>query len=319
MKRLILVVLILGAGAYFGAKFLMHYRVGEAVDDMLIMASPFVDIQYQGVSSSFDGRLSIDGVTIRMHEFREPVYIDRISVITPGFLFLISMGDTEKFVRDFEIPETFGFAFESLQVSTNADYFRELRERGKAEIEASDAQDVAAVCTGKYGFEPSTLEALGYTDLDISMSMAYRQTEQNLFLDITADIKDMYAFDITLTFADPLTPASLVGGNYRPRMAEGRLEYLDLSLKERTARLCAEQGLSDEEILTAQIDALQASGLENGLEFDEYVLDPYREFLEGKSTFILTAKPNEPISLTQIDLYKPEDVPALLNLTGEVY
>ena len=52
----------------------------------------------------------------------------------------------------------------------------------------------------------------------------------------------------------------------------------------------------------------------NGIEFDEYVLDPYKEFIGGKSTLVVTAKPNEPITISQIDLYKPSDVPALLNL-----
>ena len=55
-----------------------------------------------------------------------------------------------------------------------------------------------------------------------------------------------------------------------------------------------------------------------GVAFDEYVMVPYQKFLTGGSKFILTAKPNEPIGLSQIDLYKPEDVPALLNLSAEV-
>jgi hypothetical protein len=48
------------------------------------------------------------------------------------------------------------------------------------------------------------------------------------------------------------------------------------------------------------------------------VLIPYQKFLAGGSKFILTAEPNEPINLSQIDLYKPEDVPALLNLSAQV-
>lgn len=47
-------------------------------------------------------------------------------------------------------------------------------------------------------------------------------------------------------------------------------------------------------------------------------MEPYKEFLAGKSTFILTAKPSNPVNLSEIDLYKPSDVPALLNLVGEV-
>ena len=46
------------------------------------------------------------------------------------------------------------------------------------------------------------------------------------------------------------------------------------------------------------------------------MLDPYKEFLKGKSTLVVTAKPNEPIAFSQIDLYKPSDVPALLNLAA---
>ena len=62
-------------------------------------------------------------------------------------------------------------------------------------------------------------------------------------------------------------------------------------------------------VLAPQVAAL-------GHDYD-YVLGPYKEFLAGKSTFVLTAKPAEPINLSQIDLYKPADVPALLNLSGE--
>jgi len=56
-----------------------------------------------------------------------------------------------------------------------------------------------------------------------------------------------------------------------------------------------------------------------GIEFDEYVVDPYTEFLGGKSRLVITAKPNEPVSISQIGLYKPSDVPALLDLSAEAF
>ena len=36
----------------------------------------------------------------------------------------------------------------------------------------------------------------------------------------------------------------------------------------------------------------------------------------GKSTLVITAQPSEPVAFSQIDLYKPSDVPALLNLAA---
>ena len=77
--------------------------------------------------------------------------------------------------------------------------------------------------------------------------------------------------------------------------------------------------MSQDEILVAQLDKLQHFGKENGIEFDEYVIDPYTEFLQGKSTLVVTAEPNEPVSISQIGLYKPSDVPALLDLSAEAF
>jgi len=319
MKNLILLAVIVGVCGYFGSKFYLHYRLSSGLDNALVMAAPFAQIQYDGVSSSITGDLSIDGISIRMNDFGDPLYIDKLSLITPGYFFLLNMANMGQPGQDFKVPDTFGFAVDGVRTSTSSDYVRKIYELGREKVKADDAETVAAVCAGKYGFSPGTLEQLGYKDLVVSMRMAYRQDEQNLFLDVSADIVDMYQVNMTVKLADRLTPETLLRGNYRPRMSEGRIEYLDLSLNERTAELCARQGLSDSEILVAQVDAFAASGLESGLEFDDYVIEPYKEFLSGKSTFVLTARPNKPVSLTQIGLYKPSDVPALLNLEGEVY
>ena len=58
-------------------------------------------------------------------------------------------------------------------------------------------------------------------------------------------------------------------------------------------------------------------GKMNGIEFDEYMIDPYQDFLRQGSSLVITAKPREPISLSQIKLYKPSDVPALLDLSAK--
>ena len=133
-----------------------------------------------------------------------------------------------------------------------------------------------------------------------------------------ADLDDMYAMRIDLTLDGTMTAQSLASGTFRPRMLDGRIEYEDNSLLDRTRALCTRKGFSEAEVLIAELDAFQAAGMQNGVFFDEFVMGPYQDFLTGGSKFILTAKPNTPISLSQIDLYKPIDVPALLNLSAEV-
>lgn len=317
MKNLVILALVVAACGYFGAKLYLHHRVSSGLDDALLMAAPIADIRYDGVSSTMTGELSIDGITARISGFSDPLYVDKLSLITPGFFYLLKLDELGRSGADFEIPDSLGFSVEGVRASTSADYVHKLYSMGAKQSEAVDADEAAAVCTGKYGFSPETLRQLGYDDLVMGMRIAYRQDERNLYVDISADVEDMYALDMTLKLADRLTKETLMRGNYRPRMVEGRLEYVDLSLNDRTANLCERQGLSETEIIDAHIDALRTSGIDNGIEFDDYVIEPYREFLAGKSTFVLTAKPSEPINLSQIDLYKPADVPALLNLSGE--
>lgn len=317
MKNLLVMALIVAACGYFGAKLYLHHRVSSGLDDLLLMAAPVADIRYDGVSSTMSGALSVDGITARLSGFRDPLYIDKLSLITPGFFFLLKLDKLAERGTEVDIPKTLGFSLEGVRASTSADYVNKLYNMGLEESRVSDLDDVGALCTGRYGFAPETLRQLGYDDLVMGMRIAYRQDERNLFVDLSADVEDMYEIDVTLKLADRLTRESLLRGDYRPRMVEGRLQYLDRSLNGRTAEYCARQGLSDVEIVDAQLVTLRESGLDAGIEFDEYVIEPYREFLAGKSIFILTAKPSEPVSLSQIDLYKPSDVPALLNLAGE--
>ena len=53
------------------------------------------------------------------------------------------------------------------------------------------------------------------------------------------------------------------------------------------------------------------------MELDELIIQPYTDFLLGKQRFTLTSQPPRPVDLTRLSLYKPSDVPNLLNLTAE--
>lgn len=160
---------------------------------------------------------------------------------------------------------------------------------------------------------------MGYSEYDLSFSAHFRQLGERYAIEIETSSEDMWTADIELTMVGNMVKEFSKGSRYRPKMGELRIEYVDQSLNERVARYCRALGLTDEEILEAQLDAFRFFGEKSGIEFDEYVMDPYTEFISGKSTLIVTAKPNDPITLSQITLYKPSDVPALLQLSAEAH
>ena len=119
MKNLVVTVILVGILGYFGAKFYLHHEVSSNLDAALAMVQPFADVQYDGVSSTMSGELSVDGIVARFGKFRDRLEIDKVSIITPGFWYLLNMGDMAG--SEPELPESFGFAIEGMRADVSDD------------------------------------------------------------------------------------------------------------------------------------------------------------------------------------------------------
>jgi hypothetical protein len=302
--------------AYGGAKYYLHKEVSKAMDMAVMMVSPYASVQYGGVASTMSGELTVEDVVVRVRGFRDEVYIDRIGIDTPNFLSLLELSDLMT-MQGNRLPEYFGFIVEGLRIPVDADYYEKVYEIALKGHDASDAREPAAECAGKYGFSPKALADLGYTEQVISMSMTVRDQVSKYTLDMVVNIDDMWDLDANIALSGNIMVEMSKGIQYRPKFGALSLEFTDQSLNERVEIYCEKRGLSPAETLQAQMDAFKYSGESNGIEFDNLILDPYREFLEGKSKLFVTARPTKPIAFSQIDLYKPSDVPALLKLEAK--
>jgi len=314
--KLVVWIMILAGVAYGSAKFYLHHKVGEAMDKAVMMASPFADVEYSGVASTMTGELTIEGVRIRPHQYRDEIYVERVGIDTPSFLSLVEMSDFVKLRRK-SIPEYFGVILEGLSIPVDGQLYRDLYEMSLAARKLQPPEEAAAICTGRGGYSPDALKALGYREQIFSMSLTARNDQGSYSFEVESSIDDMWDADARLVLAGNMMSELSLGTAYRPKLRELQIEYRDRSLKDRVVKYCGQLGLSPEQTFTAQMESFQFMGESNGIVFDEYMLEPYKEFLKGKSTFLITARPNEPIAISQIDLYKPSDVPALLNLEGQ--
>jgi hypothetical protein len=318
MKKFIIWAVILGVLGYGGAKIYLHSEVADSMDMAVLMMSPYATVEYAGVRSTMSGELTIEGIRVKLHDFRDDFVIDRLGIDTPSFLSLVKMSDYMS-MRGDGLPDSFGVLIEGLHLQTDADFYEEIYEFGAAARGGTDDPDASAMCTGKYGFSPETLQALGYSEQVFSMAMTVRNRDRDFALEMKTGIEDMWEIDANLTLAGDLMVEMMKGATYRPRLSNLTIDYTDRSLNSRIRKLCKSLGLSDEQTLEAQMDAFKFQGESNGIVFDDYMLVPYLEFLKGKERIKFTAKPNEPIAMSQIDLYKPSDVPALLNLEAQTF
>lgn len=319
MKNLIVGAIVVGSLGYGGSKFLLHHKIESAVDTAVVGMSPFVNIDYDGVSSTLGGELTIDGIRAQINGFNDEITIDRLGIDTPSYFSLLSLADVAENIPapDEIIPEYFGFIAEGIRMRVDADYFKKLHAEIQKATQVADIDKPAARCTGKYGFSPDALAQLGYSEQVASVSAHFRRGTSNYSVSFRSSVEEMWDVDAEFTLAGDMVSELSKGPRYRPMLEAMRIEYTDDSLNGRVADYCGRLGLTEDEIVNAQLDKLAHIGKEFGIEFDEYVIDPYTEFLNGKSTLFITAKPVEPVSISQISLYKPSDVPALLDLSAE--
>ena len=315
MKNFLIWAVLVGVIGYGGAKLYLHNEVSDAMDMMVLMLSPYAEVEYDGVGSTLTGELTVDGVRVRVDGFADDLYIERIGIDTPSFFSLLELNDISKLQSD-GMPEYMGFLIEGLRIPANADYYQQFYDFSLQARGITDASGPAVECTGRYGFSPTALAALGYEEQVMDMLMTIRDEESRFSFDMNVSMNEMWDMDVNVSLAGNITNEMAKGATYRPKLRDMRVEYTDNSLNQRVTRYCGELGLSAADTLKAQMDSFKFVGESNGIEFDEYMLEPYKEFLSGKSTLVVTAQPNEPIAFSQIDLYKPSDVPALLNLAA---
>ncbi len=319
MGKFIIGLVVAGVVGFFGTKWKLESDVEAAVDMMVMMSSPYADIEYSGVSTTLTGELTVDDIRINVHGIGDEIYIGRFGIDTPSFLSLMKLGDMQSsWGSDDEIlPKYFGIIIEHVRLPTNGDLARQGYRERLEELGIEGDVDTAAACTGRYGFSPDAFTALGYREFDLSMSMRFRDLGSRYSVELEGENAGAISISGELILAGNMVTELAKGPRYRPRLDEMRIEYNDISHNARVVEYCRRLGLSDEEILAAQMDTFKFMGAEFGVEFDEYVLVPLEEFLTGGSTLIITADPNDPVALSQITLYKPSDVPALLQLTAE--
>jgi len=316
MKFLLIGIVLLGGLGYGGAKAYIHYQVSDGVETAVMVTAPYASVEYSGISSTLTGELTVDDVRIQVNGYRDEIYIGRLGINTPNFLSLLKLSNFSALSptdRDSQ-PDYFGFIAENIRMPVSADYYRDFYEKNIEAIAPDDILQGGVQCVGKYGYSPGALRALGYEDLVMSMSVTLRQAEDRFITEMDIDAADMAGIEIDVSIVGDAMTGAAMGRTYEPTMDSLQVRVTDHSLNQRVHKYCTELGLTPEQITRAHLNALQYLGSTIGIEFDEYVIDPYKKYLAGKPTFIVTARPRSPLLLSSINNYRPDDVPALLNL-----
>ena len=315
LKFFFLGLLVIAGLAYGGIKAYMYYSLKSEMDQLARQFSLFGQLEYGGLSTSLAGSLSVHDLSLRVHGMDDEVRVKTIRYQTPNLWYLLQ--DSKQFEKG-RIPERLSLGIEGLTL----DLFGEFTDRLEEVISELNfqLQGVNPLCGGRLFFGPSELRDMGYEEISGDLHIGYRFDAPNaqIIVDITSSTRDMAAVSMQgiIDGISDTSFMSLIQAGSQPRLRGVTINYTDQSYTRRQVEYCA--GLSKlqpNEYIEAETNQQPVYyGYLWGIVPGPGLRQAYRTFLSNPGQINLSFDLPESVNPDTVDLFKPEDIPGLLNL-----
>ena len=315
LKTVFLGSIVLAGALFGGAKGYIYYRVSSELDKVISMASPFAEIRYQGISSSFEGRIAVENISVYPSTSNDEISIESAQIHGDGpkFLYQLLMGGFQN-----KPPEKFGLAVKGFSVPLNGDLAVSYSGMLKGVKPGSDAQDPDG-CGLMTGLSPDLLKSLGFYALimDTTLDVDFDQSAGRAEMQLGFDVRDVEYSQIKMLMTNVSEPGAIMIGMQKPQLSEVSVVYqIDPEFVAKSQKHCANsRGLTvdafvesildmDEKQLAQQLGFVPGPGL----------LAAIKSFVKTPKEVAFSIRPPEAIDPASFAHYKPEDIPAMLNL-----
>jgi len=315
LKTLFLGSIVLAGALFGGAKGYIYYRVSSELDKVISMVNPFAEIRYQGISSSFEGRIVVEDIRVYPSTSNDEIIIESAQIHGDGpkFLYQLLMGGFQN-----KPPEKFGLAVNGFSVPLNGDLAVSYTGMLDSVKQASGAKDPDG-CGLMTGLSPNLLNSLGFYALilDTTLDVDFDQSAGRAEMQLGFDVRDVEYSQIKMSMTNVSEPGAIMIGMQKPQLSGVSVIYqTDPEFIAKSQKHCADlRGLTvdafiesildmDEEQLAQQLGFVPGSGL----------LAAMKSFIKTPKEVALSMRSPEAIDPASFAHYKPEDIPAMLNL-----
>ena len=315
LKYLLLVPLVIAGLAYGGIKAYLYYNLKNEMDQLARQFSLFGQLEYGGLSSSLGGSLSVHDLKLRVHGMDDELRISTIRYQTPNLWYLLQ---DSKQLEQGRIPQQLSLSIEGLTL----ELFGEFTDRFEEMVSQLNFQlhGVNPLCGGRLFFGPSEWRSMGYEEISGDMHIGYRFDPANarIVIDVTSTTRDMAAVQMQgfIEGVSDTSFMSFIQPGSQPRLGRMTLNYTDQSYTRRQVEYCA--GLSKLEVneyIAAEANQKPVYyGYLWGIVPGPGLLQAYRAFLGNPGKIDLSFELPESVTPETVNLFKPEDIPGLLNL-----
>jgi len=319
LKYFVLVPLVIAVLAYGGIKAYMYFSLKNKMDQLAQQFSLFGQLEYGGLTTSVKGSLTVEDISIRVHGMDDELRIKAIHYQTPNLMYLVQ---ANKQFEQGRIPESLSLSVEGL----NVDLFGEFSDRLEQMVNEVNFQlhGVNPLCGGRLFFGPRELRDMGYEEITGDVQIGYRFDAANaqIIVDITSRTQDMAAARMQgiIEGISDTSFLSMMQPTNPPRLSKIIVNYTDQSYTKRFTEYCAALSkLELNEYIAAEVNQQPIYySYSWGFVPGPGLRQAYRAFLTNPGQIDVSLELPESVTPESIELFKPEDIPGLINLQVSV-
>lgn len=313
IKTLIIVPLLIVGIAYIGAKGYIYYKAKAAMEKVIQLASPFVQIDYTDVGSKLDGTIYVDSLRLTPTGTYDETTIKRLSVTGNGVSFLL---DVAKGFNNNQLPSQMAIKFEKLVVPVSSTLFPNLGDslsRNSTKVKFEE-------CSIPWILNASGINKIGISSISADGNFAYvfdraaSQAELKLEYDLTGIESTLIKIQLS-----QLSTHGMIGVGKLPITEKLSItrQYKPSYITQTTNHCATEASLST----ASFIDDLFTQSDDYYIRTLGFVPGPglsklFKNLLTNAGTVKITATPSSELSPALLKAYRPEDLADLFGVTA---
>jgi len=319
LKNLFIMLIVVGLAGYGALKLYVFYRAKDNFQQILYCAGmprlpsgapPKDFIDYDHISASVFGPIGIKGLKVRIPPLEEEIDFGEV-VLTYDY-----DGD----LKTCPTPKHINFTINHLRMNVS---LLEKIEKQKADYRRRrglPAEDQVPDLVSRLGYSElyrqlGDLRALGYNkiDMDVSFDLTFDPDNNQATFNLHEKVRDLGDFNFMITVAN--MAKNINSAVLGVKIKEAKIEFNDESYVSRLYKMFAAMNNQDVvEYRKNVIAGLDADFSNNQIKLGKDSVKNLKSFLSDPKRLIVTMYPYEPVGIQSVKLYKPGDVPLLLNL-----
>jgi hypothetical protein len=290
-------------------KVSLWLSVRAVMDDAIKQLSPVMQISYGRVTSSFDGRVGLENVEIRVPALDDHVRVASAELKFHGLAELLSFKER---LAEGKFPEQMAISLKGLALDVHGPLMVQLYDQP---AERSVFTAVSEVACGKISsIGTRELLEMGYRtfETDAELSYRFKPGAQTLSFELTSDTKDMAEMRIGMTLANMSEkPGDLIVNP--PRLSIVTVELDSNQYQRKVQNYCAGKLAQDrEQYLQTAIEKVDQVLRNQRIALDPSVLAAYADYLKDPQSLHLELNPTEGMEWDGLQFYAAKDVLAML-------